>query len=745
MKNLPSSVPAAPAASPKRRGLPVGPSLRLAAAACALCSTGAALAQASETVVITASGAEQRAFDTPYAVGVISAADLRAAGPMVNLSEVLARVPGIVASNRSNYAQDLQINSRGFGARASFGVRGLRLYSDGIPASGPDGQGQVSHFDLAGASRVEVLRGPFTALYGSSSGGVIALVSAAPTERRIAFEADAGSDGLQQWRVSLAGPIEGGFSLRAQVSRMAFDGFRPQSSAQRSLGNVRLGWEQGADRVVLVLNSINQPALDPLGLTRAQFDADPDQTTSVALPQTAPGQANLFNTRKNTAQDQAGASWRHLFGAGSALAESRVAAYAGTRSVTQWQSIPVATQFNAANPVLTERQPGGVIDFDRHYQGLDARLLWRWRLADERSLQLVAGAATEASREDRRGYENFSGAPAVRLLGVSGLLRRNEDNRVGSRDLYVQAEAELAAQWAATLGLRSGRVEYTSRDRYIVGSNGDDSGSLSYRYSNPVAALQWRPDAQFNVYLSAGRGFEAPTLGELAYRPDGLSGFNTDLKAQTSRQVELGAKWRAGGMALDTAVFDARTDDEIGIATNSGGRSTFRNVGRTQRRGAELALTAQLANAWRAQVSATLLDATYSDGFAVCAAVPCTTPTVPVPAGNLIAGTLQRIGYAEVTWTPWAAVELAAEARGQGRLPVNDVNSDFAAGFGLLALRARWQVALPVGQLDLLARAENLAGRRVAGSVIVNEGNSRFFEPAPGRGWLLSARYSAPF
>jgi iron complex outermembrane receptor protein len=271
---------------------------------------GLAAAQDQDTVTITASGAERRAFDTPFAVGVVGAEELRGAGPMVNLSEVLVRVPGLVVNNRSNYAQDLQIHSRGFGARASFGVRGLRLYADGIPASGPDGQGQVTNFDLAGAARMEVLRGPFSALYGNSSGGVISLVSEAPRERRISLDADVGSDGLRQGRVGVAAPLGGGFSVRAQVSHMQTDGFRLQSSAERTLGNVRLGWEQDSDRVVLVLNSINQPAKDALGLTRAQFQADPDQTTGVALPQEAPGQADRFNTRKNTWQDQAGLSWR---------------------------------------------------------------------------------------------------------------------------------------------------------------------------------------------------------------------------------------------------------------------------------------------------------------------------------------------------------------------------------------------------------------------------------------------------
>ena len=678
-------------------------------------------AQDTQTIVITTSGAERRAFDTPYAIGVVDADMLRAAGPMVNLSEALSRVPGLVVNSRNNYAQDLQINSRGFGARASFGVRGLRLLTDGIPASGPDGQGQVSHFDLAGAARIEVLRGPFSALYGNSSGGVISLVSTAPTQRLASVALDAGSDGLQQWRLGVEAPFDGGFSLRAQVSDFRIDGFRPQSGAQRSLGNVRLGWDGAQDRVVVVLNSLDQPSDDPLGLTREQFDADPDQTTARALD---------YNTRKLTRQDQAGLSWTHRFAGDSALRESQLAVYGGQRAITQWQSIPDFVQ----TPVT---QPGGVIDFDRDYQGVDGRLVWRWALDDDRGLQLVAGASLARSREDRRGYRNFVGDGADRVRGVTGELRRDELNRVRSDDVYAQAEMDLARDWSATLGLRTGRVGFRSDDRYIVGDgslNGDDSGTLDYRYTNPVAALQWRQGPGLNLYVSLARGFESPTFNELAYRPDGQPGFNTALQAQTSRQLELGAKWRSReqGLSLDAALFEARTDDEIGVAASSGGRTSFRNVGRTLRRGLEADLRWQLAPAWRAQVAATSLQAVYLDDALV-------------PAGNRIAGTLKAWGYAELAWQATPALHVAWEGRAQGRLPVNDANSDFAAGFGLMALRAQWLATIGPGQLQLLARLDNLADRRVVGSVIVNEGNQRFFEPAPGRTWLLSASWQQPF
>lgn len=701
----------------------------------------------TERITVTASGAARRAFDTPYAVGTVDVQTLREAGPMVNLSEALARIPGIVAANRHNYAQDLQISSRGFGARASFGVRGIRLFTDGIPASGPDGQGQVSHFDLAGAQRIEVLRGPFSALYGSGSGGVVSLVSAAPRERLLELGADAGSFGLVQSRLKVEAPLPGGFDLRAQASRFDIAGFRPQSAASRTLANLRLGWTGANDRVTVLASSIDQPAQDPLGLTRQQFDQDPGQTALQALPQVAPGQADRFDTRKTVRQDQAGLQWRRRFEALGALREGQLAVYQGRRAVTQWQAIPVATQFNAGNPVLTERHPGGVIDFDRSYQGLDGRLVWRWPLDGPRQVELVLGASTDRSDEERRGHENFTGAGANQLLGVTGRLRRDERNRVRTDDRYAQAEVDLAARWALQLGVRQGSVAFASRDRYVSGSNGDDSGSLDFRYTNPVAALQWRASEQLRLHLGVGRGFEAPTFAELAYRPDGLPGVNTALQAQTSRQRELGAKWRPAGtgLAVDVAVFEARTSNEIGVATNRGGRSTFRNVGRTTRSGVELDVRWAIARDWRAQFALSALDARHVDAFAVCRAVPCTTPDLPVPAGNRIAGTLPAAAFAELAWRATPRLEVAAEVRGQGRQPVNDANADFAAGHGLVALRATLRFSVGAGRLEALARIDNAFDRRVAGSVIVNEGNGRFFEPAPGRSGLVALRWMQGF
>ena len=676
-----------------------------------------------QQVIVTGSAAERAAADAPYAISVVDAATLRSSGALINLSEAMARVPGLVVANRNNYAQDLQISARGFGARAGFGVRGLRLYSDGIPASMPDGQGQVSHFDLASAQRVEVLRGPFSVLYGNSSGGVIALISAPVREGRVEGQADVGSFGLHQLRGSLVTPFGAGFEFGASVAAVESEGFRPHSAAQKKTGGLRLGYDGGADRVLLTLNALDQPADDPLGLTRAQFDADPYQTTP---------EAAQFNTRKIARQLQLGASWRHRFDAAGPLRESALTAYSGQRSVAQWLAITAGTQ---GNP----RHGGGVIDFDRDFNGLDARLAWRWD-----GIDLVTGAAVERQRDERRGYLNYSGTVAKPVYGVTGALRRDETDRARTVDAYAQLEAQVATNVAVIGGLRSGKVELSADDRYL--SNGNDSGRREFRYTNPVLGLRWSVMPGLNLHVSAARGFESPTLGELAYRADGSGGFNIALLPQKSRQFELGAKWRAGDWSVDAALFQIDVDDEIGVATNAGGRSAFQNVGRTERRGAELALAWRIALQWRTQVAVTLLDATYRDGFLACASIPCAAPTVPIPAGNRIVGTQRGNAFAELVWQPSTATEIGLEARAASASMANDSNTQAAPRYALVNLRAVQRYPLAEGvTLELLARLDNALDRVYAGSLIVNDANGRYFEAGAPRSALLSARIARKF
>lgn len=710
----------------------------LVAAACAALqahaqtpATPAPAQQAERTlrpVVVTATpGVAQQAFDTAASIDVVDGPTIRNSQLQVNISESLVRVPGVVALNRQNYAQDLQISVRGFGARSTFGVRGLRMYSDGIPATAPDGQGQVSHFDLSSAGRIEVLRGPFSALYGNSSGGVISLFTADGLPGMQAEGGAAvGSDGIRRVNARFAGD-NGSWNWNVGAAHFETDGFRDHSAAKRDGLNGKLRWTGSPDtRITLVANAVDMPDVqDPLGLTRTEFQANPRQASPVAL---------LFNTRKSVDQQQIGAIVEHQLNAANGL---KLTTWRGQRGTEQFQAIPVPTQ----TPIT---HPGGVIDLERDYMGIDGQWIYKSRLAGN-PLTVTAGLYADQLKEHRQGFLNFT-SPTT--LGVRGAQRRDEDNRVRSFDQYAQANWE-SERFGVTAGLRHSSVRFRSEDHFIVGTNGNDSGSAKYSATTPMAGLVYHVSENLNVYGAVGRGFETPTFNEVSYRPNGQTGLNFDLKSAYSRHYELGVKaepvrnWR-----VNAALFQANTSDEIVVLTNQGGRSTFQNASSTRRRGLEAALAGSWAEAWSTYAAFTLLDATYRNGFFTCPGAPCPTaanPAVPVAAGNRIPGIPRTSAFAEMVYRhrPWG-LEAGLELRYIGRIAVDDRNTDFAPSATLWNLRLALAQNVQRWTVREFVRVDNIADRSYIGSVIVNEGNSRFFEPAPGRTWLLgvSATYA---
>lgn len=676
---------------------------------------GGALAQSTEKLpptVITGSRVAADPQDLPMAIDVIGSEVLRDQTLQVNLSETLSRVPGINVQNRGNYAQDLQISSRGFGARASFGVRGIRLFTDGIPASQPDGQGQVSHFALGSADRIEVLRGPFSVLYGNASGGVMQIFTeSAPQVPEVSVGVAFGSNDTNRESLRVGGRFQGGTGLTLDASRFATDGTRAQSAAKKTAGNAKLTTAFGDTKITVIANMVDIDAQDALGLTRAEFDTNPDQTTAAATQ---------FNTRKVTSQNQFGVKAEHAFSRNHTL---EFTAYGGERAVTQWQSIPVATQTAAT-------QPGGVIDFNRNYGGADAKAILR---SDWGSF--IVGANFDNLNEARRGYENFIGT----TLGVTGKLRRHESNRVRNQDIYAQAEIKISPLIALTAGVRHSDVDFKSNDDYIIaGRNPDDSGQASYKKLTPALGVSFKALPTLNLYASAGRGFETPTFNELSYRASGLTGLNFDLKPAVSDSIEIGAKYRAGGVRATLAVFQTKTENEIVTLTNSGGRSAFQNAGKTGRTGGELSLAAAITHEIEVLVAVTALNAKYDEAFKTCGAPPCTLPAVVVNAGNKMPGLPAQSAFAEIKWTHPAGFTAALEAKHQSKIYVNDTNTDAASAYTIGSARVGYVWRKGALAVDMGARVDNLTDKRYAGTVIVNEGNSRFFEPAPGRTWLAT-------
>lgn len=674
------------------------------------------------TIVVSATRVAQSSRDLPVSIDRVDQKTIQQGQQQVNLSESLMTVPGVSAQSRQNYAQDLQISLRGFGARSSFGVRGVRLYSDGIPGTMPDGQGQFSQFDLGSADHIEVLRGPFSALYGNSSGGVISIFTEdAQSGYALDGTAEYGTFNTQRYALKTTGD-NGLVNYVVDAAHFQTDGYRFHSEAERNNFNTKVRFEPTeTSKLTFIGNVLQTPFVqDPLGLTSAQVAADPRQAGIGALQ---------FDTRKDLSQEQAGVLYEDKL---SAADEMSASAYTGHRATTQFQAIPVATQ-------AARLYPGGVIDLDRAYWGVDLHITDQRELGGM-PLQVTAGVNYDDLAEARKGYFNFVGSET----GVEGALRRDEANNVYDFDQYLQAQWDPDMRWRLIVGVRNNAVEVTSHGHLAV----LDAADSSVRYSavNPVAGVTYRATSWANVYGSYGRGFETPTLNDLAYRSvDGsLPGLNLGLKPARSDNFETGIKAGNDSLRANVTLFYTKTVDELSVLQNLGGRAVEQNIGETKRRGLEIGADANWAEGFSARMAYTYIHATVVQPYFTCTGPPCNplaNPAGPPPAnfvqvaaGNFLPAVPRNSLYLGLTWD-YAPMGFSTtlETVGRSSIYADDRNMAAAHGYWVNNIRAGFSQETRHWRFSEYGRIDNFANRAYVGSVIVNETNSRFFEPAPGR------------
>ena len=674
----------------------------------------AAQAQTLDEVVISASRAQARSFDAPAAIQSVGRETIQNGGPQVNLSESLVRVPGLTILDRSNYAQDLQLSIRGFGARAAFGIRGIRLLIDGIPATTPDGQGQGSSVSLTSMDRIEVLRGPLAQLYGNASGGVIQAFTKPASKVPLAdYQYYVGDYGLHRADYQFSDTV-GDYGLVADYSTFTIDGYRDNSRTERKQFNGKLDFKANDQtRVNLVFNQFDMPlAQDPLGLTAAQLKANPAGAGTEAVANKA---------RKIVLQNQLGGSATYSVDRDHSYTGR---AYYGTRENLQYQS------------------NGRWIGLNRDYYGAGLQYNAKTNWADV-PVQYAAGYEFDRSSERRQAGLSPAGTKTV------GSLSRDEDNLAENSDVFFQATAQVSEQVAVVGGLRSSTVRFVSDDKFTT-DGFDGSGNASYSATNPVLGFTYFANDHLNLYANYGQGFESPTLAEVAYQGGTtpvLAQFNPGLKASSSQHYEVGAKWvPQRGSRVDFSVFQIQSTDEIVVAASASGQTSYKNAPSTSRSGFELAGSTLLSPHVGATASASMLDAQYSQAF--------TSGTTPIASGNKIPGIPQTSFFTELAWTSAvvqpgaktaaAGTRLAAELVHSGRIYADDVNTASADGRTVFNLSASQRWAVDRAAVTLYARLNNASDERYVGSVIVNQSSKQFYEPGLPKNWMLGVSVSAP-
>jgi iron complex outermembrane recepter protein len=653
-----------------------------------------------ETLVVTG----VRTHDSAVGAQLLDITELQP-GSRADAAELLQGINGVQADSRSNYAQDTRITLRGFGARSAFGVRGLDLQIDGIPLSMPDGQGQFSGAVLDGVTKISVLTGPVAALYGNGAGGVINLQTSAPQANRVVVDSTADEAGLARHHILAefrgANPHDVNLGVRIQVSKLNADGNRPHAGAEREqLGaQVYYTLDNGV-QAQYRFDKEDAPLLqDPLGLTQAQWLADPYQIN---------GSAEFFNTRKSISHQQ------HAFSLRQTQGDERwqIALWQGDRHIQQYLAQKGDALANS----------GGVVDLSRQFSGGNGNYTWDFDFAKQ-ALSFTLGCEWSAMNDTRKGYVNNA--------GVAGDLRRNELGQADNRDAYALLQWQATPQWQWLLGARQSHIALQVDDYFIIPTkNADDSGNKTFNRSSQTLSTYYQINAEFSVHAAVGDGFETPTLTEMAYT-NGDKGFNNSLDAAANRQQEIGVDYQHKDLTLALTAFNIETRDELVVDQSINGRTTYLNAAGTERKGVEFNGIYRLNEYFDMRIALNYLDATYTQGKFTSLQLP---------------GVAKLNHYAQLNWSPLEneLLKFGLSAVHRAQVAASDNNQIKAPAYDTLDFSASGKIDLGV-QADWWIKLANLTDETYVGSVIVNQTNGRSFESASGRNLAAGVRFGYEF
>lgn len=685
---------------PRVAVLPLLAALALASGATLVARPASAQTEPGDTItldpiVVTVLRAPLRLDRVPFSTSVLAGAELTRGNAGLSIEEALHGLPGVRVQNRYNPSVGERISIRGFGARSQFGVRGIKILVDGIPATLPDGQSTLDHLDIGSLGRVQALRGPAAAIYGNGAGGVILFESAAPFDGAYRQDATvaAGSDGLLRLQATGSGTA-GNVAFRASAAQSRFDGFRdnetdtgedPYSQATRTTLNAGFTANAGGGVLAVQLNGLDLDALNAGSLPGELFDEGSNQAWGFNVGR---------RTRKDVRQGQAGVSWRGGVGG----MEGTFSAYGVRRELD--------------NPI-----PTTVIDLNRSGGGIRLALANAWETSAG-SVRADFGVEGELQSDDRRTYANDGGERAALTL--------DQQERVRATALFGQLRLPVSARLGVVGALRFDHFSFNADDRFTAPDNPDDSGDRTMTGLNPSLGLHLDLGGH-GLFASVARSFETPTTTELANQPDRAGGFNPGLEPQRGWTVEGGLRGDLGARATyDLALYSTSLANQLVPfeVPSAPGRRFYRNAGKSRIRGFEAAARAVLSPALTARLAYGYVNARFTE-FSV-GGNDYADNRVPGIAPHRIEGSVRAVRG------PWYG-EVRMEVRGE--VPANDANDASADGYTLMELRLGAS-GIRAGDLSLspFAAVTNLTDARYASSVVVNAFGGRYFEPGPDRG-----------
>ncbi|MEX0964121.1 MAG: TonB-dependent receptor [Pseudohongiellaceae bacterium] len=650
-----------------------------------------------EEVVVIGTRTEARLGQIPLAVSVVNMDDIQRGRQELGLDESLTRIPGIFMQNRYNFSQDLRVSIRGFGSRANFGTRGIKVFADGIPVTLADGQSGTDDLDLGSAQSIEVVRGPTAALYGTASGGVISMTTEEPTEEPfVESKLTFGEYGHQKYQLK-AGGQSGKLGYLVNVSHLEMDGYRDFSKLQHSLINSKFRYEiDTSSDLQIIANAVNSPdAQDSGGITLADAAADRTQAQARNLSSNAGETFDaqrlgvVYNKRLDSQRDFT------------------------IRGYSAWKDFDAFLPIGSHIPFVGD---DGVVAFDRTFFGGGFRYTQQGSIGGLPNT-LTVGADLDMQNDDRQRFINNA--------GVKGAITFNQEEEAEALGIYFRNETALSDTLALSLGGRYDNIDLTVNDLYLA--NADQSGKLDYSEFNPSVGLLWNATDNLNLYANYATSFETPTFTELGNPAQNLDvnlGGFANVNAQTADSFEIGAKGSnaAGNIYYELALFTMDVDDEIVNVIAFANRAFFENAS-TDRRGLEAQLQAQLSDRLKVTASYTYSDFTF-DSF----------ESQPSAVGESLPGIPEHQFFAEVAYDFSSRGYIVWDALNVGEFTANNAGTLLVDNYIVSNLRVGSDYEFNNGAtVSPFFGINNLFDEEYFSNVRINAFGGRAFEPAPER------------
>lgn len=651
------------------------------------------LAELTVSVTRTTEGIRQLGAS----VAILDSAALRRGRLSTGLDEALAFVPGVITGNRWNYSVDQRLVIRGFGARANFGVRGIKVILDGVPQTLPDGQSTLTNLDLALIDRAEVLRGAASALYGNAAGGVLTfksrVVPSAPWH--VEARGEAGSFGSSKAQM-VAAARSGRLGATLAASRFATNGFRQHSAAEQRRLSVATDWfADGSTTLSFRFATADDPrAENPGALTANELVVRRDSAAGANILRGA--DKRVTQTQGSIGIQHAGKGWR--------------------LEATTW-----GLRRNLDNP-LAAPPPAPVTSTSGIWVGID-RQVWGARAAATINLgdgRLTTGLDVQTLRDDRQNQRAVAGIPTGTYL-----LRQRE--RVTEVGPFAQLVWPVQHRVTLRAGMRRDATRFSVDDQFL--GDGDATGrrTLASWSGNAGASVQWTP--HLTSWTSIATTFETPTTTELANRPAGDGGFNPELDPQRSVSQELGVRGEVRRLRFELTVYRTATTDAIVAWREVGGRTYFRNAGSTRTTGAEVSGQLQLAGGLSLLGTWTWTHAIFTDYQVRDGAI---TENFD---GRYLAGLPPHVVRLGLRGSIGRGFVIDIDHATTAAQFADDRNTVRVEGWGagVTGTRLSWYGTLGGRSAAPFLAITNAFDKKYVGSVTLNGVNGRVFEPAAGR------------